>query len=47
MYCCKIMCLQRLYMIRPRNRVNAMISIIKHDETMAWCVRVFGILSGR
>lgn len=46
MYCCKIMCLQRLYMIRPRNRVNEMISI-KHDETMAWCVRVFGILSGR
>lgn len=38
MYCCKIMCLQRLYMIRPRNRVNEMISIIKHDETMAWCV---------
>lgn len=30
MYCCKIMCLQRLYMIRPRNRVNEMISIIKH-----------------
>lgn len=39
------MCLKKDFM-RPRNRVNEMISIIKHDETMAWCVRVFGVLSG-